>query len=226
MILEDILRKSRDTYEMLQDDQNIPSIEGEIVGCKIGLYPRSQVGAQSEDKGKVKVVYKVKKLNLEQQEPTMCDEVHNVMIQDNKPWLLYVDVRILKRTRIRTRCCLTILTRGNMVYSIRCEFKATNNEEKYEALIAGLDIAHKLGAKHLYVRINGDFQAKDSKMTTYLKIVKNRVTRFDHFLIEQIPRDLNTQADALANLGSAFNDPSMEIIPILHLTTPTIEIKE
>ncbi|KAJ9552945.1 hypothetical protein OSB04_016990 [Centaurea solstitialis] len=25
------------------------------VGCKIGLYPRSQVGAQSEDKGKVKV---------------------------------------------------------------------------------------------------------------------------------------------------------------------------
>ncbi|KAJ9566734.1 hypothetical protein OSB04_002700 [Centaurea solstitialis] len=28
--------------------------EGEIVGCKIGLYPRSQVGAQSEDKGKVK----------------------------------------------------------------------------------------------------------------------------------------------------------------------------
>ncbi|KAJ9547777.1 hypothetical protein OSB04_020320 [Centaurea solstitialis] len=30
------------------------------VGCKIGLYPRSQVGAQSEDKGKVKVVHKVK----------------------------------------------------------------------------------------------------------------------------------------------------------------------
>ncbi|KAJ9565533.1 hypothetical protein OSB04_001499 [Centaurea solstitialis] len=29
---------------------------GEIVGCKIGLYPRSQVGAQSEDKGKVKVL--------------------------------------------------------------------------------------------------------------------------------------------------------------------------
>ncbi|KAJ9544951.1 hypothetical protein OSB04_024658 [Centaurea solstitialis] len=30
------------------------------VGCKIGLYSRSQVGAQSEDKGKVKVVNKVK----------------------------------------------------------------------------------------------------------------------------------------------------------------------
>ncbi|KAJ9535341.1 hypothetical protein OSB04_un001548 [Centaurea solstitialis] len=38
---------------------------GEIVGCKIGLYPKSQVGAQSEDKGKVKVVNN--NLNLELQ---------------------------------------------------------------------------------------------------------------------------------------------------------------
>ncbi|KAJ9541934.1 hypothetical protein OSB04_028440 [Centaurea solstitialis] len=107
--------------------------------------------------------------------------------------------------------------------------------KQIRSLVAGLDIAHKLGAKHLHVRsdsllvvnqVNGDFQAKDSKMTTYLKIVKDRVARFDHFSIEQIPRDLNTQADALANLGSAFNDPSMESIPILHLTMPTIEIKE
>ncbi|KAJ9552914.1 LOW QUALITY PROTEIN: hypothetical protein OSB04_016959 [Centaurea solstitialis] len=40
--------------------------DGEIVGCKIGLYPRSQVGAKSEEKGKVKVGNKVKNLNLEQ----------------------------------------------------------------------------------------------------------------------------------------------------------------
>ncbi|KAJ9536658.1 hypothetical protein OSB04_un000131 [Centaurea solstitialis] len=33
---------------------------GEIVGCKIGLYPRSQDGAKVEVKGKVKVVFKVK----------------------------------------------------------------------------------------------------------------------------------------------------------------------
>ncbi|KAJ9553131.1 hypothetical protein OSB04_017176 [Centaurea solstitialis] len=56
-------------------------------------------------------------------EPTTCDEV--VMISDNKPWILYL-------------------------YSIRCEFKATNNEAEYEALIAGLDIALRLGAKQLH----------------------------------------------------------------------------
>ncbi|KAJ9541769.1 hypothetical protein OSB04_028275 [Centaurea solstitialis] len=42
--------------------------DGEIVGCKIGLYPRSQVGAQGEDKGKVKVVKE--NLNLELHPPS------------------------------------------------------------------------------------------------------------------------------------------------------------
>ncbi|KAJ9543906.1 hypothetical protein OSB04_023613 [Centaurea solstitialis] len=162
-------------------------------------------------------------------EPTTCDEI--VMISHNKPWILYFD----GSSNIRG-CGLGIVLKssqgGNIVYSIRCEFKATNNEAEYEALIVGLDIAFRLGAKQLYVRsdsllvvnqVNGDFQAKDSKMMSYLKAVKDRIARFEHFLIEQIPRDLNMQADTLANLGSAFHDPSMENIPILHLTTPTIE---
>ncbi|KAJ9544963.1 hypothetical protein OSB04_024670 [Centaurea solstitialis] len=38
----------------------ISNPKGEIVGCKIGLYPRSQDGAKVEVKGKVKVVFKVK----------------------------------------------------------------------------------------------------------------------------------------------------------------------
>ncbi|KAJ9561531.1 hypothetical protein OSB04_006691 [Centaurea solstitialis] len=61
---------------------------------------------------------------------------------------------------------------------------------------------------------------------TYLKIVKENIARFENFSIEQIPRDQNVQADALANLGSAFNEPTMENIPIIHLMTPTIEMKE
>ncbi|KAJ9555097.1 hypothetical protein OSB04_009711 [Centaurea solstitialis] len=161
-------------------------------------------------------------------EPTTCDEV--VMISDNQPWILYVD----GSSNVRG-CGLGIVLKssqgGNIVYSVRCEFKATNNEAEYEALIAGLDIALRLGAKQLHVRsdsllvvnqVNGDCQAKDSKMMSYLKAVKDRIARFEQFLIEQIPRDLNMQADALANLGSAFHDPFMENIPILHLTTPTI----
>ncbi|KAJ9566843.1 hypothetical protein OSB04_002809 [Centaurea solstitialis] len=158
-------------------------------------------------------------------EPTTCDEI--VMISDNKPWILYVD----GSSNVRGSGLGVVLKSsqgGNMAYSIRYD-------AKYEALIAGLDIAYKLGARHLNARsdsllivnqVNGDFQAKDSKMMSYLKIVKDRVARFDHFAIEQIPRDLNTQADALANLGSAFNEPTVESIPIIHFMTSTNKTKE
>ncbi|KAJ9558912.1 hypothetical protein OSB04_013526 [Centaurea solstitialis] len=168
------------------------------------------------------------------QEPESCDEVHNVMHQDDQPWILYVDGSSNARGS-GLGIVLKSSHGGNIVYSIRCEFKTTNNEAEYEALIAGLDIAYELGVKHLHVRsdsllivnqVNGDFQAKDSKMMTYLDVVKNRIAQFVRFTIEQVPRDLNMQADTLANLGSAFNDPSLENIPILHLMAPTIEAKE
>ena len=38
----------------------------------------------------------------------------------------------------------------------------------------------------------------------------------------QIPRDQNTQADALANLGLSLRDVSFTSVPIVYLTTPTI----
>ncbi|KAJ9535409.1 hypothetical protein OSB04_un001477 [Centaurea solstitialis] len=159
------------------------------------------------------------------------DEISNVMIHDNEPWTMHVDGASNARGS-GLGVVLKSSHGGNMVYSVRCEFKTTNNEAEYEALIAGLDMAYDLGARWLHVRsdsllvvnqINGEFQAKDSKMISYLKIAKDKIARFDKFSIEQIPRDLNMQADALANLGSAFNEPALESVPIIHLMSPTIE---
>ncbi|KAJ9560504.1 hypothetical protein OSB04_005664 [Centaurea solstitialis] len=159
------------------------------------------------------------------------DEISNVMIHDNEPWTMHVDGASNARGS-GLGVVLKSSHGGNIVYSIRCEFKTTNNEAEYEALIAGLDMAYNLGARWLHVRsdsllvvnqINGEFQAKDSKMISYLKVAKDKIARFDKFSIEQIPRDLNMQADALANLGSAFNEPTLESIPIIHLMSSTIE---
>ncbi|KAJ9542437.1 hypothetical protein OSB04_028943 [Centaurea solstitialis] len=159
------------------------------------------------------------------------DEISNVMIHDNEPWTMHVD-GASNAQGSGLGVVLKSSHGGNMVYSVRCEFKTTNNEAEYEALIAGLDMAYNLGARWLHVRsdsllvvnqINGEFQAKDSKMISYLKIAKDKIARFDKFSIEQIPRDLNMQADALANLGSAFNEPTLESVPIIHLMSPTIE---
>src|ERR1043165_5276252 len=58
-------------------------------------------------------------------------------------------------------------------YAIRLEFKSTNNEAEYEALLAGLRIAEKMGARHVEAhvdsllvarQINGVYDAKDETM--------------------------------------------------------------
>ena len=62
------------------------------------------------------------------------------------------------------------------------DFKATNNEAEYEALIAGLNSAQILGAQHLVIfsdsqlvtsQLAGDYQARDDRMAAYLAWRKN-----------------------------------------------------
>ncbi|XP_074313705.1 uncharacterized protein LOC141648896 [Silene latifolia] len=61
-----------------------------------------------------------------------------------------------------------------LVQAIRCEFKASNNEAEYEALIL----------------------ARDPTMMAYLEIAQELKLRFKTFNIKQIPRDQNVEADA------------------------------
>lgn len=77
--------------------------------------------------------------------------------------------------------------RVEVSYAISFEFKAANNQTKYEAFIAGLKLALVLRAEKLKVRtdsqlvanhLNENFQTKDEKMVQYLKCSKQIMTRF------------------------------------------------
>ena len=126
---------------------------------------------------------------------------------------------------------LTTPTGDIIQRSIRCKFKATNNEEEYEALIAGLDLAKELNIKNIKVtsdsqlvvnQLNGTYQAKDSKMTTYLEVVKKKVKHFNEFSIVQVPRLENDHADALANLGSTIQIKNEITIPVVYMQWPAV----
>ena len=63
--------------------------------------------------------------------------------------------------------------------AVRCNFKATNNESDYEALIAGLTLVHQMGAENIEVfgdsqliinHVQGEYQAKDDSMIQYLAV--------------------------------------------------------
>ncbi|XP_017239352.2 uncharacterized protein LOC108212130 [Daucus carota subsp. sativus] len=117
----------------------------------------------------------------------------------------------------------------NLAYAICCDFKATNNEAEYEALIVGLTTARDMKVKNIDVHcdsllivnhINGSYEAKDQKMFTYLDIVKTLQLSFNAFSIQQVPREHNAQADALAGLGAVFKNTGITSIPIIHIMQP------
>ena len=116
--------------------------------------------------------------------------------------------------------------------AISCEFNATNNEAEYEALIMGLQLAQDLHIKDIQVYVdsllitnhyNGSYAVKGEKLVLYLEVLKRIAATFDFFQLNQVPREENTEADALANLGSALRIPPETMIPIVHLMIPAIE---
>ncbi|XP_057251098.1 uncharacterized protein LOC104908270 [Beta vulgaris subsp. vulgaris] len=155
------------------------------------------------------------------------DEVARINQVNDDSWILFVDGS--------SNFCgagLGIVLKspqgGKKVRAICCEFRATNNKAEYEALIAGMTLAEDMGAKALKVfsdsllivsQVKGELAAKDSKMAMYLEIAKSKSKVFNSFDILHIPRDQNTQADALANLGSSLRDISFTSVPIVHLTS-------
>ena len=65
-------------------------------------------------------------------------------------------------------------------YGVQLKFSITNNEAEYEALLAGLRIARALGAEKVVLKsdsqlvigqVRGDFEAKETRMQKYLKLV-------------------------------------------------------
>jgi hypothetical protein len=52
-------------------------------------------------------------------------------------------------------------------------------------------------------QVNGEYEAREDRMTKYLKLVRNAMKWFDEVLLVQVPREQNTEADALAKLASS-----------------------
>ena len=80
---------------------------------------------------------------------------------------------------------------------VRLNFPTTNNEAKYETLVAGLDLAQAARATSIVVYCDDDYKCKGELMKKYLEQVKKWVGNFQTKFV-QIPREENEQADHLA----------------------------
>lgn len=111
-------------------------------------------------------------------------------------------------------------------YALHFDFKASNNEAEYEALIADLDLARELGVKAIEVfrdsmlivnQVTEAFQAKEERMAKYLRKVKSHLYQFRKHTMTQIHRSENYEVDALVQLASRIDTKGLVSIPVEHL---------
>ena len=77
-------------------------------------------------------------------------------------------------------------------HALRFNFKASNNEAEYEAVITGLRLAWELGVEDIEVfsdsvlivnQVTGEFQVKEERMAKYLGKVKTLLNPFKSHVI-------------------------------------------
>ena len=94
---------------------------------------------------------------------------------------------------------------------------ATNNVAEYNGLLAALEwaVEHGIGALHikadsllLVEQMRGNYRVKNEGLIPLHQRARGLVGRIGHVTFDHVPREQNTQADRLSNLGMDANRAS------------------
>ncbi|KAL6331838.1 hypothetical protein AAG906_020182 [Vitis piasezkii] len=120
-----------------------------------------------------------------------------------------------------------------MEQTIRLSFSTSNNETKYEVMLAELDLALMLVVAKFKVRsdsqlivrqIQQEYEAKVERMARYLSMVEERLKKLDEWIIRQVPQEENGKADALAGIVATLLIHVMIMLPIYLKVAPSITL--
>ncbi|XP_075473957.1 uncharacterized protein LOC142505016 [Primulina tabacum] len=117
--------------------------------------------------------------------------------------------------------------------SLRVDSRVTNNEAKYESVLAGIRASRELGASRIILysdsqlitqQIKGVYEAKDDRMLKYLQLIKSQSEFFVDWSIEQIPREENNEADALTKMIAYLSKVNTR--EVLHVSRLVLSIEK
>ncbi|XP_070021956.1 uncharacterized protein [Nicotiana sylvestris] len=98
--------------------------------------------------------------------------------------------------------------------------KLTINEAEYEAMIASLELSKSLIEEVIKAKcdsllvvnqVNGSFKVGDDRMQRYLDKLQVTLHHFKEWTLDHVPREQNSEVNALTNLGSSVEED--DIIP-------------
>ncbi|XP_073047725.1 uncharacterized protein [Primulina eburnea] len=123
--------------------------------------------------------------------------------------------------------------------AVRLDFRASNNEAEYEAVLAGLRAARQVGAARVHIfsdsqlvahQMNGSYDTKNERLIEYVKAVEAAKELFTELVFKQIPREENEGADSLAKIASSLHSwksrevvVQVELNPSVHYPSPEHE---
>ncbi|XP_042460611.1 uncharacterized protein LOC122044141 [Zingiber officinale] len=109
---------------------------------------------------------------------------------------------------------LVISPQGDILQlAVRLNFRATNNEAEYEALLVGLQPARHVGAARIIIysdsqlatqQVTGNFVINCDKLQMYREAYEKMKAEFTEVTVTKIPRSENERADELAKMDSSL----------------------
>ncbi|XP_042460696.1 uncharacterized protein LOC122044241 [Zingiber officinale] len=151
-----------------------------------------------------------------------------IEVQDPQPevtWKVYVDG---SSTQQGSGVGILLISpkEERMQLSIRLDYRATNNEAEYEALIARLQTARHIGAIKVLIhsdsqlaaqQLSGTFEINSAWLRLYAEAFQKLRANFQEVVIKKVPRAENQAADELAKLASSIY-PVINQQPIDHVS--------
>ncbi|XP_074337546.1 uncharacterized protein LOC141674743 [Apium graveolens] len=145
-------------------------------------------------------------------------------------WILHVDGAV-NHGGVGAGIVLVSPEGHHLMSAIHFKFYATNNDAEYEALINGLKIALEMGVRNLIARsdselvvnqVNGGFQVRGPRTELYLRCTQCLIGMFKEVRLECVPREKNSNADALEKMGSQQKVVLLGSIPLEIQEIPNI----
>ena len=164
---------------------------------------------------------------------TSAEPVKNAQtVTDLSVWKLSVDGAVNEQGS-GVGLILTSPEGIDIKYALRFGFHTSNNEAEYEAVIAGLNLAHSLEVDQLEIcsdsqlvvrQIEDTYEAKSGRMILYLRKVRDLLKTFVLVQVRHVPRAENSRADALAELATALQEDLSKSTPVEYLAKPSIDL--
>ena len=148
--------------------------------------------------------------------------------QESLSWKVYIDGAANHRGS-GVGLVLVSLEKIIIEKSLRLGFSATNNEDKYEALLVGMTMVQKIGGKAVKIfsdsrivvgQVQGKLEVRDPRMQEYLSQVRHLQSGFKSFVLSQVPRSRNAHADSLATLATSLAQGLPRVILVEDLCKP------